>query len=611
MSQQLGGYAGKILRVDLTNEHLNNVVLDEPTLKKWIGGTALGSKILYDEVNPRVDWSDPENRLIVASGPLGGTRIGGSGSVSVVTKGALTNGATAVQANGYLGAFMKFCGYDSIIIQGAAKRWLYLYLDDGKAELRGASHLLRRGTYETTDMIKAENKKTDFQASVLSIGPAGEKIARFAALMMDKGHAAGHNGTGAVMGSKKLKAICAARGAGQITVRSPDVMNNITNQLYEPVKDFRGTLGGVYNNFKNADGTLPVRNYTTNLWNATEEEAQTFSEPYIRSHFNPKPHPCWACRLTHATMMTIPEGPYRGTAAEEPEYEQLAAWGPIIWNKDVNGAVMLCAVCDEMGLENNEAGWLVGWVMECFEKGYLTKDDLGIEVRWGDVESVRQLLHMVANRTGFGNTLAEGVKRASETVGGEAAKCAIYTMKGNTPRGHDHRTRWTELFETSVSNTGTLEVGGFMQDPKLMHPGYPMEVSSTAANINGMMVFEDSLVTCRFNTRMNVPLLTQAVNAATGWSLMPEEAKTVGLRAINLFRVFNLRAGIKAELDKPSERYSSTPVDGPWKGTSIRPHWASMIENYYGLMGWDTKTGIPLPETLKKLGLEDVIKDLS
>jgi aldehyde:ferredoxin oxidoreductase len=126
-----------------------------------------------------------------------------------------------------------------------------------------------------------------------------------------------------------------------------------------------------------------------------------------------------------------------------------------------------------------------------------------------------------------------------------------------------------------------------------------------------MMVFEDSLVTCRFNTRMNVPLLTQAVNAATGWSLMPEEAKTVGLRAINLFRVFNLRAGIKAELDKPSERYSSTPVDGPWKGTSIRPHWASMIENYYGLMGWDTKTGIPLPETLKKLGLEDVIKDLS
>jgi aldehyde:ferredoxin oxidoreductase len=217
---------------------------------------------------------------------------------------------------------------------------------------------------------------------------------------------------------------------------------------------------------------------------------------------------------------------------------------------------------------------------------------------------------MIAHRVGFGNKLAEGVKRASEALGGEAAKCAIYTMKGNTPRGHDHRTRWTELFETSVSNTGTLEIGGFMQDPKIMHPGYPMEVALNAGNINGMMVFEDSLVTCRFNTRMNLPLLTQAVNAATGWNLTPDEGKTVGLRAVNLFRIFNLKAGITSELDRPSERYGSTPTDGPWKGISILPHWEKMTQTYYSLMGWDTKTGIPLPETLKKLGLDNAIKDL-
>ncbi len=609
MTQQ-PGYAGKALRVDLTNERLTDETLNEPTLRKWIGGTALGAKYLYEEVNPKLDWSDPDNRLIIAAGPLNGTRIGGSGSISIVTKGALTNGAAAVQANGYFGAFIKFSGYDAIIIQGAAKRWQYLYIDDGKAELRNANHLLGQGTYRTTDTIKAENKKTDYQASALSIGPAGERTSRFAAIMMDKGHAAGHNGTGAVMGSKRLKAICTTRGTRQVTVKNPELMNELSNQFYEPVKGFRGTLGGVYNNYKAADGTLPVRNYTTNLWNVTEEEAQTFSEPYIRSRFNPKPHPCWACRLTHATMMTIPEGPYQGTVLEEPEYEQLAAWGPVIWNKDINGAAMLCYTCDELGLENNEAGWLVGWVMECFEKGYLTKEDLGLEVRWGDVEAVRQLLHMIAHRVGFGNKLAEGVKRASEALGGEAAKCAIYTMKGNTPRGHDHRTRWTELFETSVSNTGTLEIGGFMQDPKIMHPGYPMEVALNAGNINGIMVFEDSLVTCRFNTRMNLPLLTQAVNAATGWNLTPDEGKTVGLRAVNLFRIFNLKAGITSELDRPSERYGSTPTDGPWKGISILPHWEKMTQTYYSLMGWDTKTGIPLPETLKKLGLDNAIKGL-
>jgi aldehyde:ferredoxin oxidoreductase len=610
-SKPVDGYAGKILRVDLTSESLTEIVYDEETLKKWVGGTALGAKILYDEVDPKIDWSDPENRLIFASGPLGGTRIGGSGSVSVVTKGALTNGGAATQANGYFGAFMKFSGYDAIVIQGMAKRWRYLYVEDGKAELKEASHLLRRDTYETADKVKEENKKTEFQASVASIGPAGENLSRFAAILIDRGHAAGHNGTGAVMGSKRLKAICVARGSHIIYVKDPQALAEVADKLHENVKAFTGTVGGVYRNYKTGDGTLPVKNYLTNVWEVDEDEAVSFSEQYIRSRFNPRPHPCWACRLTHATIMTIPEGPYQGTLVEEPEYEQLAAWGPVILNKDINGAAMLSMSTDRLGLENNEAGWLMAWVMECYEKGFITKDDLGgLEMRWGNVEAVRQLLHMVAHRVGFGNILAEGVKRASERLGGEASRCAIYTLKGNTPRGHDHRTRWTEMFETCVSNTGTLEIGGWMDDPKLMHPGYPMEVSTNAANINGIMVFEDSLVTCRFNTRMNLPLLTKALNAVTGWNIMPEEAKAVGLRAVNLLRAFNLRAGIGAELDRPSERYGSTPVDGPWKGISIKPYWEKMLENYYSLMGWDVKTGVPLPETLRKLGLDYVVKDL-
>ncbi|MFB0504089.1 MAG: aldehyde ferredoxin oxidoreductase N-terminal domain-containing protein, partial [Candidatus Bathyarchaeia archaeon] len=146
-----GGYAGKFLRVDMTNEETTDVVFDEETLRKYIGGTGIGAKILYDEVPPKIDWSDPQNRLVLASGPLGGTRIGGSGTFSLVTKGALTNGATSVQANGLFGAYIRFSGYDGVIVHGAAKRWLYLYIDDGQAELREASHLLGRDTYETVD----------------------------------------------------------------------------------------------------------------------------------------------------------------------------------------------------------------------------------------------------------------------------------------------------------------------------------------------------------------------------------------------------------------------------------------------------------------------------
>lgn len=256
----------------------------------------------------------------------------------------------------------------------------------------------------------------------------------------------------------------------------------------------------------------------------------------------------------------------------------------------------------------------MGWVMECFEKGFLTKDHLdGLEMSWGNVEGVRQLLYMIAHRQGVGDLLAEGVMRASQKVGGEAAKCAIYTAKGNTPRGHDHRTRWFEMFDTCISNTGTLETGPTalrLGIKELRGPGYPIEVSTAVAKTKGMMVFEDSLVVCRFNGRMNIVLESEAVSATTGWDFTPEEAKRVGLRAVNLMKVFNIMAGITRDLDRPSERYGSTPVDGPSKGTNVMTHWDDMLENYYTLMGWDVETGKPLPETLKNLDLVHVIKNM-
>jgi aldehyde:ferredoxin oxidoreductase len=381
--------------------------------------------------------------------------------------------------------------------------------------------------------------------------------------------------------------------------------------FYEQVKGFSGTIGGVYRSQTSGRGTLPIKNYTTNLWDISEDEVYGFSEKDIRNKFDPKPHPCWACRLNHATMMTVPHGPYKGMLVEEPEYEQMAAWGPVIDSKDAASAFMLSGVTDRLGVDNNEAGWLIGWLMECYERGLITKDDVdGLDLTWGNVESVRQALHMIANRVGCGDFLAEGVMRASQKIGGEAAKSAIYTMKGNTPRGHDHRTRWKEMFDTCTSNTGTLETATYPRTPELVGPGYPMDVSTYEATAKGLMVFEDSLGTCRFNTRTNVPLLAEAVNTVTGWDMTQEEARTVGLRAINLMRAFNIQAGITRELDRPSERYGSTPVDGPSKGISIQPHWEAMLDNYYKLLGWDVATGKPLKETLKSLGLEHVIADI-
>ena len=609
-----GGYAGKFLRVDLTNESLSDVVFDEETLRTYVGGTGIGAKILYDEVNPEINWSDPENRFILASGPLGGTRIGGTGTFSLVTKGALTNGATASQANGLFGAYLRFSGYDGIIIQGAAKRWLYLYIDDGKAELKEASHLLGKDTFEVVDLLGKELGKEERQLSVACIGPAGEHLVRFAGVIADKAHSASHNGLGAVMGSKKLKAIVVSRGSKTVEVKDTEGLAKVAEELYQNVKTFTGTVGLFYTYQKAGKGVLPVKNYLTNIWNIPEDKLERFSEENIRKNYGSTRNPCWACRLLHSTVMTIPDGPYKGMVVDEPEYEQLAAWASVIDVQDVASATMLSSLTDRLGIDTNEGGWLMGWVMECFEKGFLTSEQLdGLELHWGNVEAVKQLLHMIAHREGIGNLLAEGVMRASQKIGGEAAKCAIYTMKGNTPRGHDHRTRWFEMFDTVTSNTGTLETGQtatYFGGAELQGPGYPMEVSNAVAETKGMMTFEDSLGVCRFNTRLNLVLLSEAVSAVTGWNFAPEEGKKVGLRAVNLMKAFNISAGIAKDLDYPSMRYGSMPTDGPSKDIAIMPKWEKMLENYYKLMGWDAATGKPLPETLKKLDLEHVTKDL-
>jgi len=363
------------------------------------------------------------------------------------------------------------------------------------------------------------------------------------------------------------------------------------------------------------EGTLPVKNYTTNIF----PEYMKYSGEYIRTHFEVKPSPCWACPTHHCETIKITEGPYAGYEGEEPEYEQLAAFGPVTGQPDPGAAIMLSILGDRLGLEVNESGWVIGWVMECYEKGLLTKSDTdGLEMTWGNVEATEILLRKIANREGFGNLLAEGVKRAAEQVGGEAVNFAVCTLKGASPRGHDHRAKWDELMDTCLSNTGTVEVGGgFLQPeqigqppiPSLRNMHDPWQTPLANALGNGRRQFEDTLCACRY-CFANFDRSLNALNAITGWELSKDEAMDIGRRIINHLRVFNFRHGLTKDMEAPSARYGSTPVDGPLAGISVMTHWDFMKNVYYQLMGWDSKTGKPLPETLRKLGLEHLIADL-
>jgi aldehyde:ferredoxin oxidoreductase len=616
------GYAGKILRVDLSNRESKSEELSEATLKKYIGGTALGVKYLYDEVDPGIEWSDPANRLFIGTGPLGGTKVGGTGSISVVTKGALTNGIACSQANGFFGAFLKFCGFDAVVVQGAASEWVYLYIYDGGVELRDASYLVGKSNYEVDRLIKEDLKKKDKKVCVLSIGPAGENLVKFACVFTELGHVAGHNGTGAIMGSKKLKAIVVERGKKTVPLKDKEALSEhakklLANNLADPFGAMfweEGTVGGVVGSTHMH--VLPVKNYTTNEHVIDPEKLEQYTYQNIRTKFEAKPSPCWACTAKHCHMMKVTEGKYAGRIFEEPEYEAMAACSSVIGVDDVTMSVVLATEIDDLGFEMNETGWVIAFTMECYERGILKKEDLdGLELNWGNGEAAMALLNMIAFRKGFGNVLAGGVMRAAQHVGGDAPNFAVYTLKGNTPRGHDHRVLWLELFDTCVSNTGTLETHRAAPFKLLGLPGKydsfdPEVVSTLEAKIKGSMIFEDSLVGCRFHTASQLDVLCDAVNAATGWNMDINDAMAVGRRAVNLARVFNLRAGIGAELDAPSPRYGSTLTDGPSAGKGILPHWDKMLRNYYKLMGWDEKTGEPLPQTLKDLGLEFAIPGL-
>ncbi|MFQ6040903.1 MAG: aldehyde ferredoxin oxidoreductase family protein [Candidatus Poribacteria bacterium] len=616
MSEKLYGYTGKVLRINLTDGGTITEKIEAEMLKRYVGGTGLGTKYLYEEVPPGVEWDSADNRLIISSGPLGATRVSGSGTFSVVTKGPMTNLAVATQANGFFGAFLKFAGFDGIILQGIADRLVYLYIHDGRAEIRDASHLAGKDTWETEDAIRKE-LGGGRRLSIFGIGPAGENLARFAAIVGDKGHVAAHNGVGAVMGKKNLKAIAVERGDNRPEIKDSESLSELSRQLFEASKNHRGgtlykwgTAGGLSG--AALGGWLPIKNYTTSVF----EEHEKINGQYMRTHFEHKPNPCWACRMRHCYMMRVTEGPYAGFEGEEPEYECAAAWGSLIGNTDAGAVVMLTNLTDRLGLDVNESGWVMAWVMECYEKGLLTKDDTdGLEMTWGNVEAVRSMLHKIAARDGFGDLLAEGVKRASEEIGGEAVNMGIYTLKGASPRGHDHRGRWSELLDTCVTNTSTIEAtfGGVNPEALGMQPVSdafsPQEVSTVNAKVNGWRQFEDCLGTCRFCT-VDPTLTIDCVNSATGWELTLEDAMRIGRRIVNQLRVFNFRHGLTTDLEKPSPRYGSTPVDGPARGKSIMSEWKTMVSNYYHWMGWDRDTGKPLPETLKQLELESLIQDM-
>jgi aldehyde:ferredoxin oxidoreductase len=618
-----GGYAGRILRVDLTRRACRAEPWSPEDMREWLGGVGLGALVLYRETRARgrrgnVSWDHPDNRLVLATGPLAGLPVWGTGALTVVTIGALTNGPTSTQANGFFGTNLKYSGYDAIVVQGRAPEWVYLYVHDDTVELRDARHLVGKDTWETQDALHHELGLFGHQLSVYAIGPAGENLVRFAAIHGDYGHVASKNGCGAVMGAKRLKAVAIVRGTRALRAADPrglwqaadDIAHDLktdpsAKSLYE-----WGTLPAVVNLAKM--GVLPIKNYTTNV---PYEDLARWEAPRLRGGFDHRGHQCNACGMHHCHMLVIQRGEWKGQVVDEPEYEGWSGLGWQIGATDQDGIAWLNTQVDRACVDVNEFSWVCGWVMECLEKGYLTEDQVGLRLSWGDLKGAHRLLELITYRRGFGDLLAEGVKAAAERVGGPARECAIYTLQGCSPRGHDHRGRWDEMLDTCTSSTGTLESGipvhvTELGLPARINPFDGEEVATQVAGIRGRRHFEDALGICIFTGRTRLENLCRALAAATGWHYTVEDAMRFGRRTAAVLRAVRLRCGIGPELERPSVRYGSTPVDGPAKGQDVMAQWDRMLEVWYAKVGYDRNTGKPLPATLRALGLDWLARDL-
>jgi aldehyde:ferredoxin oxidoreductase len=622
-----GGFAGNLLRVDLTRRKCWAEPWGPERMRAELGGVGLGAMILYRETAAKggkknVAWDHPDNRLVLGTGPLAGLPVWGTGGLTVCTIGPGTNGPTSTQANGFFGTNLKYCGYDAIIIQGQSKDWVYLYINDDVIELRDAKSLIGLDTWETQYALNRETGLVGHQLSVYSIGPAGENLVKFAAIQGDFGHVASKNGCGAVMGKKKLKAVAIVKGTRALRAVDPrglmqaaeDMSHDLQSDpsarsLYE-----YGTLPGVVNLSKM--GALPIKNYTTNLTsNVAGADMSAWEAPKLRENFDHRGHQCNACGMHHCHMSVIRHGDKKGQIVDEPEYEGWSGCGWAIGAADRDGVAWLNTECDKACVDVNEWGWLCGWVMECQEKGYITREQLGFELKWGDIKGAGRLLQMVSRREGFGNVLAEGVKRAAEKLGGPAKDCAVYIEKGATPRGHDHRARWEEMLDTCTSSTATMETGNPVHpteigQPARINPFDGEQVAKYVAGLRGRRAFEDSLGICIFTSRTRLENICRALSAATGWTFTVDEALRFGKRTAIINRVTALRCGHSGALEYPSARYGSTPVDGPAKGQAIRDQWEKMLDTWYAEVGFDRKTGKPWPKTLKALGLDWLSKEL-
>jgi len=609
-------YVKRILHVDLSTGKTEIEPLKEELAKKYIGGIGLGMRLFLDNSKAGVDPFSPENPIVFVTGPLSGTMAPSAGnSYAVVSKSPATEGIAESKAHGFFGAELKRAGYDAVIFKGKAAKPVYVWIDDDSVQLLNAEHLKGKSPQETEEAIRQE--LGDHYIRVSAIGEAGEKLARVASIINDEFRAIGRTGMGAVMGAKNLKAV-AVRGTNDVNVANLEEFTEFIKMIHERMKGpatrkYR-TLGTPENVLVlNALAALPTRNFTQ----ATFEGADKVSGEYLNERYIKKIVGCATCGMRCDHIGVVPEGPYKGATARV-EFECLWALGPNCGVDRLDAIIEAIYQCDYYGMDGISTGVIVGFAMDLYENGILTKKDTdGLELRFGNGEALVELVKRMGSRKGWlGDVLAEGVMRAAEKIGKGAVKYANH-IKGLELPGYELRTLKTAALGFSVSYRGAchLRSGAYSPDVKGKVDRFKIEKGRGKIVKDGEDVYDvvDSLILCKFSRGVfyeGLDEMAKYYTLATGIKMTPEELGQAGERINNLARVINVREGKGTrEYDTLPPKIMSVPVpdEGVAKGAYVnKKEFDIGLDDYYEVRGW-TKEGIPTVEKLKELGLDDLV----
>ena len=620
-AKSLYGYVGKVLRINLTNSAITVEPLDELMCERYLGGSGFISYVLWKELKAGIDALGPQNKLVIATGPVTGTPLMGSGRHTLGAKSPQTGGIALSQIGEFWGAEIKRAGFDMVIIEGKSSKPVYINIKDGKVEIKDAAHLWGLETKETQIALRKELR--DEKTRVMMIGPGGEKLVKYACIMGGLYDAAGRGGLGAVMGSKNLKAIT-VRGTGKVTVAHPEKLKEINKGLVESI-DKVGILKAWHEAGTGFDldaglimGDVPVRNWRDGVM-ASSAKINAIT---LRDTMGDGMDGCFACPMRCKKRAKM-EKPYKiDPDYGGPEYEGLGSFGSNLYIDDLGAVVKANELCNAGSVDVISAGGVIAFCMEAWEKGMLTKEMTGgIELSWGNAAALLETIRLIISREGFGRILGEGLKATAAWIDKGSEEFAMH-VKNLDPGMHEPRLMPAMGLGFMVNPHGAdhclnVHDGGFamkqgmaamnifgLHDPIPADEMSPRKVAAFRYEYLRQALL-DCLAMCHLSSvTVGYPMMVEIMDAVTGGHTAPGELVRISERTMTAARLFNIREGFTDLDDKLPKRFFQPRTDGALAKKALDPEKMDKAKRYYyNLMGWDAK-GVPLPERIEELYIE-------